>query len=125
SPLALTISSNSYAAGAKFLISVRKWPSRLRSSILLLPSVSRLVGKTRTRCRPPRRNSPNRYAQRKNMFHPSSIIVSPEVGTSKVCAVVGELSSEGALNMVGLGQAWPRGLPKGEIASARPAGADV
>src|SRR5436309_7231629 len=52
------------------------------------------------------------------MFDPSSIIVGLEVGTSKVCAVVGELSSEGALNIVGLGQARSRGVRKGEIADA-------
>src|SRR5213078_129159 len=49
------------------------------------------------------------------MFDPSSIIVGLEVGTSKVCAVVGELTSEGALNIVGLGQARSTGVRKGEI----------
>ena len=38
------------------------------------------------------------------MFDSSSIIVGLEIGTSKVCAVVGEMNSEGALNIVGLGQ---------------------
>ena len=50
------------------------------------------------------------------MFDPSSIIVGLELGTSKVCAVVGELNAEGALNIVGLGQARSRGVRKGEIA---------
>ena len=59
------------------------------------------------------------------MFNPSSIIVGLEVGTSKVCAVVGELSSEGALNIVGLGQARSRGVRKGEIADAPAAEEDV
>jgi len=59
------------------------------------------------------------------MFDPSSIIVGLEVGTSKVCAVVGELSSEGALNIVGLGQARSRGVRKGEIADAPTAEEDV
>src|SRR5882762_5448166 len=59
------------------------------------------------------------------MFDPSSIIVGLEVGTSKVCAVVGELSSEGALNIVGLGQARSRGVRKGEIADAATAAEDV
>ena len=59
------------------------------------------------------------------MFDPSSIIVGLEVGTSKVCAVVGELSSEGALNIVGLGQARSRGVRKGEIADAPAAEEDV
>jgi cell division protein FtsA len=52
------------------------------------------------------------------MFDPSSIIVGLEIGTSKVCAVVGELNAENALNVVGLGQARSRGVRKGEIADA-------
>src|SRR2546425_5496714 len=59
------------------------------------------------------------------MFDPSSIIVGLEVGTSKVCAVVGELSSEGALNIVGLGQSRSRGVRKGEIADPSTAEEDV
>src|SRR6266571_1907366 len=59
------------------------------------------------------------------MFDPSSIIVGLEVGTSKVCAVVGELSSEGALNLIGVGQARSRGVRKGEIADAPMAEEDV
>src|SRR5262249_60734382 len=62
----------------------------------------------------------------KNMFDPaSSIIVGLEVGTSKVCAVVGELSPDGALNIVGLGQARSRGVRKGEISDAPMAEEDV
>src|SRR3989475_12315887 len=59
------------------------------------------------------------------MFDPSSIIVGLEVGTSKVCAVVGELNADGALNIVGLGQARSRGVRKGEIADAPAAEEDV
>lgn len=59
------------------------------------------------------------------MFDPSSIIVGLEIGTSKVCAVVGELTSDGALNIVGLGQARSRGVRKGEIADAPAAEEDV
>ncbi len=59
------------------------------------------------------------------MFDPSSIIVGLEIGTSKVCAVVGELNPEGALNVVGLGQARSRGVRKGEIADAPAAEEDV
>src|SRR5215831_11786964 len=56
---------------------------------------------------------------------PSSIIVGLEIGTSKVCAVVGELSSDGGLNIVGLGQSRSRGVRKGEIADAPMAEEDV
>src|SRR5689334_21287311 len=58
------------------------------------------------------------------LFDPSSIIVGLEIGTSKVCAVVGELSGE-ALNIVGLGQAKSRGVRKGEIADAPAAEEDI
>jgi len=53
------------------------------------------------------------------MFDSNSIIVGLEVGTSKVCAVVGEQTNEGALNIVGLGQARSTGVRKGEIIDAR------
>src|SRR6266704_1650200 len=61
----------------------------------------------------------------RNMFDGSSIIVGLEIGTSKVCAIVGELSPEGALNIVGLGQARSRGVRKGEIVDASLAEEDV
>ena len=59
------------------------------------------------------------------MFDPSSIIVGLEIGTSKVCAVVGELNPDGALNIVGLGQARSRGVRKGEIADTALAEEDI
>jgi cell division protein FtsA len=59
------------------------------------------------------------------MFDPSSIIVGLEIGTSKVCAVVGDLSPDNALNIVGLGQSRSRGVRKGEIAHAPMAEEDV
>jgi len=60
------------------------------------------------------------------MFDPaSSIIVGLEIGTSKVCAVVGDLSPDGALNIVGLGQSRSRGVRKGEICHAPMAEEDV
>jgi cell division protein FtsA len=59
------------------------------------------------------------------MFDSSSIIVGLEIGTSKVCAVVGEMNDEGALNIVGLGQCRSRGVRKGEIVDPRPVDEDV
>src|SRR2546422_11035242 len=59
------------------------------------------------------------------MFDPSSIIVGLELGTSKVCAVVGEVGAAGALNIIGVGQARSRGVRKGEIADASAASEDV
>src|SRR4051812_12125103 len=53
------------------------------------------------------------------MFDSSSIIVGLEVGTSKICAVVGEMNPDSSgLNIVGLGQAKSRGVRKGEICDA-------
>ena len=59
------------------------------------------------------------------MFDSSSVIVGLEVGTSKICAVVGEVNSSGALNIVGLGQSRSRGVRKGEIADASVVGEDI
>jgi cell division protein FtsA len=60
------------------------------------------------------------------MFDPAStIIVGLEIGTSKVCAVVGELSADQTLNVVGLGQARSRGVRKGEIADPQMAEEDI
>lgn len=52
------------------------------------------------------------------MFDSSNIIVGLEIGTSKICAVVGELNENGVLNIVGVGQARSRGVRKGEIVDA-------
>jgi cell division protein FtsA len=59
------------------------------------------------------------------MFDDSNIIVGLEIGTSKVCAVVGEQGAEDALNIIGLGQARSRGVRKGEIVDAALAEEDV
>jgi cell division protein FtsA len=55
----------------------------------------------------------------------SSIIVGLEIGTSKVCAVVGDVNAEGALNIVGLGQSRSRGVRKGEISDPSACEEDV
>jgi len=49
------------------------------------------------------------------MFDPDSLIVGLEIGTSKIVAVVGEVNSTGALNLIALGQCRSRGVRKGEI----------
>ena len=61
----------------------------------------------------------------RKMFDLSNVIVGLEIGTSKVCAVVGEMNAEGELNIVGLGQARSRGVRKGEICDAPVAEEDV
>jgi cell division protein FtsA len=50
------------------------------------------------------------------MFDSAPIIVGLEIGTSKICAVVGEIGAGGSLNIIGIGQARSRGVRKGEIA---------
>src|ERR1700685_4548365 len=52
------------------------------------------------------------------MFDDANIIVGLEIGTSKICAVVGEQNADGTLNIVGLGQSPARGMRKGEIVDA-------
>jgi cell division protein FtsA len=59
------------------------------------------------------------------MFDSSSIVVGLEIGTSKICAVVGEISAANNLNIIGVGQARSRGVRKGEIADAATAEEDV
>ena len=49
------------------------------------------------------------------MFDDSNIIAGLEIGTSKICVVVGEQNADGALNIIGLGQSRSRGVRKGEI----------
>ena len=53
------------------------------------------------------------------MFDQSSVIVGLEVGTSKICAVVGEVNSDSSgLSIIGVGQARSRGVRKAEIVDA-------
>ncbi|HUR47128.1 MAG TPA: cell division protein FtsA [Candidatus Saccharimonadales bacterium] len=59
------------------------------------------------------------------MLDSASIIVGLEVGTSKVCAVVGEINPAGGLNIIGLGQCRSRGIRKGEIADASATAEDI
>ncbi len=59
------------------------------------------------------------------MFESANVIVGLETGTSKICAVVGEINSAGALNIIGVGQAKARGIRKGEIVDASLAEEDI
>jgi len=53
------------------------------------------------------------------------VVVGLEIGTAKVCAMVGEITSEGALTVIGIGQCPSRGVRKGEIVEAALAEEDV
>src|SRR5687767_3145472 len=61
----------------------------------------------------------------RKMFERPSTIVGLDIGTSKVCAVVGEVSQGGSLSIVGLGQAKSRGVRKGEIVDFAVAQEDI
>ncbi len=45
----------------------------------------------------------------------ANIYVGLEIGTSKICVVVGEVRGDGAVKILGVGQAPSRGIRKGEI----------
>ena len=55
----------------------------------------------------------------------TSILVGLEVGTSKVCAAVGELNPDGNLSIIGVGQSRSRGVRKGEIIDPSLASEDI
>src|SRR5947209_7107476 len=115
SPSVFQILNSSCGAGALFR---RKANDFKRLSPLLiwqLPAASLSVGLKPALCRLPKQRHQSPFDLEKDMFDSSSIIVGLEIGTSKVCAVVGDLNPEGALNIIGLGQARSRGVRKGEI----------
>jgi len=51
-----------------------------------------------------------------------NIVVGLEIGTSKICAVVGETKGDGTIRILGVGQAPSRGVRKGEIVDFETAG---
>ena len=59
------------------------------------------------------------------MFDQSHVIVGLEVGTSKICVVVGEVNDAGALSIIGVGQCRSRGVRKAEIVDASLASEDI
>jgi cell division protein FtsA len=60
------------------------------------------------------------------MFDPSPVIVGLEIGTSKICAVVGEVNPDSSgLSIIGVGQARSRGVRKAEIVDATLASEDI
>ena len=59
------------------------------------------------------------------MFNSSSVIAGLDLGTSKICAVIGDVGAAGALNIIGIGQAKSRGVRKGEIIDAAVTAEDI
>ena len=43
------------------------------------------------------------------------ILVGLDIGTTKICAIVSEVTEEGALNIIGVGSSPSRGLRKGVV----------
>ena len=66
-----------------------------------------------------------RWPVNKQIVSDSQIIVGLEIGTSKVCVAVGEVSENQVVNIIGLGQAKSRGVRKGEIIDVALAEEDV
>src|SRR5258706_4708372 len=118
-------SISNFAAGMQFMQKARRRTRRWLRWIWRSRTTCRSAGWKRAMFRRRTRKLPSRSGARKSMFDNSSIIVGLEAGTSKVCAVVGEVLAEGGLNVVGVGQARSRGVRKGEIADASLAEEDV
>lgn len=59
------------------------------------------------------------------MLDPGQILVGLEIGTSKICVAVGEVSESGELTITGFGQARSRGVLKGEVIDLEKAAEDV
>lgn len=53
------------------------------------------------------------------------VVVGLEIGTAKVCAMVGEVNPEGGLTIIGIGQSPSRGVRKGEIVEGQLVEEDV
>ena len=52
------------------------------------------------------------------MSKTSPILVGLEIGTSKICAAIGEENERGEFTLLGIGQAKSHGVRKGEIGRA-------
>jgi len=59
------------------------------------------------------------------MMNTEQIIVGLEVGTSKTCAVVGEVLDADNLQIIGIGQTTSQGVRKGEISDMEAAGQSI
>jgi len=59
------------------------------------------------------------------MFENSKIIAGLEIGSSKICIVIGELNAGGGLNIIGVGQAPSHGVRKGEIINPKQVAEDL
>src|SRR5258706_1032391 len=118
-------SISNFAAGMQFMQKARRRTRRWLRWIWRSRTTCRSAGWKRAMFRRRTRKLPSRSGARKSMFDNSSIIVGLEAGTSKVCAVVGEVLAEGGLNVVGVGQAVSRAVRNGEISDPSMAEEDI
>src|SRR6266699_4771643 len=128
SPSACKNWTTNCAVGVASLMQGRSWARPSPRSIWRSPTTSLRAGSKPARSPDSESGHPSHRAlraSRENMFDPSPIIVGLEIGTSKVCAVVGDLTGDGALNVVGLGQSRSRGVRKGEITDPTMAEEDI
>ena len=49
------------------------------------------------------------------MARDSGLVVGLDIGTTKICAIVGEISEEGGIDIIGLGTHPSKGLRKGVV----------
>ena len=72
--------------------------------------------KARTSSKPPPRAIPiQRQKERINTMASNNLMIGLEIGTSKICVVVGESRPDGTVKILGVGQTPSRGVRKGEI----------
>ena len=118
-----TISMSSCATGGTFTTTARRRARPSPPWTSPSPTICRCAGSLPARCRRSPARMSNPTTRKGKMFDP--LIVGLEIGTSKICVVVGEINAAGALNIIGVGQARSRGVRKGEIAEPALAEEDV
>src|SRR4029453_1501517 len=86
------------------------------------PAFARAPAGKRTRHRPKRaivqnlgRQFPLSDRKRINTMASNNLMIGLEIGTSKICVVVGESRPDGTVRILGVGQTPSRGVRKGEI----------
>src|SRR5436853_3640521 len=63
----------------------------------------------------PPRQFPRSDKERINTMASNNLMIGLEIGTSKICVVVGESRPDGTVKILGVGQTPSRGVRKGEI----------
>src|ERR1700675_3135083 len=93
-----------------------KFPMSTCATPMALPSAG-ATRRSRHRCRPSMPTIPTSRNCAKTMAKRSdrNLLVGLDIGTSKVVAIVGEIKSDGALEIIGIGKHPTRGLKKGVV----------